>query len=228
MHQILGLVVEDSKPVQIKITQKLKKYQKIITAFVVIAALVISAIILWPGRTTPVTEVVTYSTDQPSEQKPDDGFNWRGGPNDPKKIRITSLGIDAYVQNVGVDQNNEIAVPNNIHVAGWFIDSVRPGDKGLSIIDGHLNGRQRDGIFANLETIQKGAVIFVEFGDGTAKQFKVTDKVTVDTEEAASVLFSQYPSVTHQLNLVTCGGNFDRDAHLYTKRVIVSSVRVDT
>lgn len=176
----------------------------------------------------PVTEaipaeVITYSTDTPDETEPDASFVWKGAANDPKKIIIPSLGIDNYIQNVGVDQNHEIAVPNNTHLAGWFVDSVRPGDKGLSIIDGHLNGRQRDGVFANLENIQEGAEISVAFGDNSTRQFRVAKVVTVDTDKAAEVLFSQDPGATHQLNLVTCGGNFDREARLYDKRIIVIS-----
>lgn len=84
--------------------------------------------------------VVTYSTETPEEKLPvDAGYSWKGQKNDPKRIVISKIGVDSLVQNVGVDQNQQIAVPNNIHIAGWFIDSVRPGESGLSIIDGHVS-----------------------------------------------------------------------------------------
>lgn len=171
----------------------------------------------------PKTEVITHSTDTPEETKPDKKYEWKGAPDDPKFIKLPTINTEGFIQNVGVDQNKQVAVPNNIHVAGWFKDSVKPGQKGLSIIDGHLNGRSNDGIFVNLEDLKKDDVYTVEFGNGSTKQFKITEVVTVATQEAASILFSQNPKATNQLNLITCGGNFDPNARLYDKRVIVIS-----
>src|SRR5690606_1027811 len=101
-------------------------------------------------------EVITYSVDTPSETKPGPEGGWRGAAHEPKKIVIPSIGVDGFIQKVGVDQNAEIAVPNNIHKAGWFVDSVLPGERGLSIIDGHLSGRQNDGIFKSLAKLEEG------------------------------------------------------------------------
>lgn len=205
--------------------------RKIVVVTLVIASLaaIIGGIIVWqlwqrqPVADTTRAPVVTHSTDTPSEEKPDSGYKWQGDTRDPKKITISSIGVDAYLQNVGVDQKSEIAVPNNIHLGGWFVDSVRPGSKGLSIIDGHLNGNSQDGIFVDLEKVRQGDTYTVEFGDGSKKQFRVKAVQTVDLKDAASVLFSQDPSITNQLTLVTCGGVFDRQARLYGKRVIVIS-----
>lgn len=171
-------------------------------------------------------EVVTYSTDTPSEDKPGDNYNWQGAANDPKKIIIPSIGVDAYLQNVGIDQKKEIAIPNNIHMGGWFVDSVRPGDKGLSIIDGHLNGHTQDGVFVSLKQLKVGDTYTVTFGNNQALQFSVVKIATVSLAEAPSVLFSQDQSIARQLNLITCGGEWDKDARLYDKRVIVISEAV--
>lgn len=169
-------------------------------------------------------KTVFHSTETPSEQKLASDFNWKGNTNDPKKITIESQGIDGFVQKVGVDQNKQIAVPNNIHVAGWFTDSVRPGDKGLSIIDGHVNGRKSDaGIFKQLPKLAKDDVITVTFGDNSTKKFKVFAAEEVKTEDAPSVLFSQNPSVTNQLNLITCVGNYVDADRTYDKRFIVQA-----
>lgn len=171
--------------------------------------------------------VLTYSTDRPKETKPDGSYRWQGGPNDPKKIVIPRIEIDHYIQNVGVDQRSEITVPDNIHVAGWFVESARPGEKGLSIIDGHLNGPQQDGIFIGLEKLRPGDTFTVAFGDGSSRTFAVRAVRTVPLGEAASVLYSQDPKVTSQLNLVTCAGSYDQKSKLYDKRVIVSAERVE-
>lgn len=171
----------------------------------------------------PVAKVVTYSTNIPEEVPPSETYEWVGGTDDPKKIVIPSIGVDSYVQNVGIDQNNDVAVPENIHLAGWFVESVRPGNKGLSIIDGHLNGIKEDGIFIHLEKLKPGDVVTVESGDGSSLNFAVKNIQIVDLATAAEVLYSQDPSIRHQLNLVTCGGEYDRDIRLYNKRVVVVS-----
>jgi sortase (surface protein transpeptidase) len=206
-----------------KLPSKITLTRRQLVVITVVLALVIGIAIL-TTRTSPepVAEIITYSTNQPSEEKPGDDFQWNGAPNDPKKIRIESVGIDAFIQNVGVDQNNEVAVPNNIYIAGWFVNSVRPGDKGLSIIDGHIDGITQEGaVFKALPNIANGAEISIESGDGTIKKFKVIDTQTVAAEKAASVLFSQKPKVSNQLNLITCVGDFNNQTNRYADRFIV-------
>lgn len=174
-------------------------------------------------KTNATAKVITHSTNSPDEKRPSNEYVWEGAANDPKKISIPNLGIDSYIQNVGIDQNREIAVPTSIHFAGWFVDSVRPGDKGLSIIDGHLNGRQEDGIFTKLDKLQVGELLKIEFGNGSSRTFIVKAVETVDLDKAASVLYSQSPGIKNQLNLITCSGTYDKNARLYDKRVIVTS-----
>lgn len=173
-------------------------------------------------------DVITYSTDQPDEVKPDEQtYQWQGSSNEPKYIRLPTINAEGFIQKVGVDQNQTVAVPTNIHLAGWFVDSVEPGQPGLSIIDGHINGRGSDGIFVDLEKLKKGDIYSIEFGDNTSKQFKVTNITSVDTKDAASVLFSQDPNNSSQLNLITCGGNFDTNSRSYNMRVIIASIPVN-
>jgi sortase (surface protein transpeptidase) len=175
-----------------------------------------------PSTELQPAEVITYSTDTPEEKTPAEaGYSWRGLSNDPKFIAIPSLGVDALIQNVGIDQNSQIAVPNNIHIAGWFIESVRPGERGLSIIDGHVNGRNSDrGVFKNLPNLKVGETVTITFGDGSVKKFSVYSNQSLPTQEAASVLYSQIPSIVNQLNLITCTGSFDTLTQTYKNRQI--------
>jgi len=168
-------------------------------------------------------EIITYSTDTPDETRPDNGYKWRGRAGDPKYIRLPSIQTEGFIQNVGVDQNKQVAVPNNIHLAGWFVDSVRPGQTGLSIVDGHVDGRAETGIFKRLADLKENDEYAVEMGDGSLKRYRVKKVVAIDTKDAANVLFSQDPKVKSQLNLITCGGNFDQQSQQYDKRIIVVS-----
>ena len=167
-------------------------------------------------------EVLTYSTDKPEETKPKkETYKWQGQPTDPKFITLPTIKADGFIQKVGVDQNKQIAVPNNIHVAGWFNQSVLPGEKGLSVIDGHVTGRVNNGIFKDLDKLKDGDTFKIEFGNGTSKDFKVVKKVDVLVKDAAGVLFSQEPGIERQLNLITCSGVFDKKSQSYPNRLIV-------
>lgn len=174
---------------------------------------------------TPKEEpLITYSTDTPDESKPSaDNYNWRGSADEPKKIRINKLSVDAYIQKAGVDQNKKVAVPNNVHLAGWFADSVKPGQNGLSIVAGHVSGRGTDGVFKKLDSLQNGDEFEVELGNGDIKKYRVINTRQVKETESAQYLFNQDPKVLSQLNLITCGGNFNSSNNQYDDRVIISA-----
>lgn len=168
------------------------------------------------------------SPNRPEEVDPiKSRYVWQGGPDDPKKIIISKIKVDGYIQNVGLDKNNQIVAPGNIYIAGWYVNSARPGKKGLSIIDGHLNGYKNDGIFINLDQLKSGDGLTVEMGDGNKYDYKVLKVETVDEGKASAYLFSQSPKVAKQLNLITCGGNYDKSKQYYDKRIIVSTEQVN-
>jgi len=165
--------------------------------------------------------VVVVSTDTPDEEPLTSEYAWKGAANDPKKIAINGTSINNFIQNVGVDQNGAIAVPTNIHLAGWFVDSVRPGEKGLSIIDGHIDGRTRAGVFDPLTKVKVGDEVVITNGDDTRTTFKVKELRDVTLAEAADVLFEKKSGIERQLNLITCVGKFDKNIQQYDRRLIV-------
>lgn len=189
--------------------------------------LVLTIFLTTRGHTNYKTgSIITYSTDKPSEEKPGKNYNWKGGAKDPKKIKIPSIGVDAFIQKVGVDQNNEVAVPNNLFVVGWFVDTVQPGKKGLSLIDGHVSGRINDGVFKDLKKLKEGDEYSVELGDGTVIKYKVIGKQSAPAKDSVGVMFSQNPKVSNQLNLVTCSGKFNQKTRAYEERLTVMSEQI--
>lgn len=172
----------------------------------------------------PTIPVVTHSTDTPDEKRLGADYKWQGNPGDPKKLKIASVNVDAYIQRVGVDQNKQVAVPDNIHLAGWFVDSVQPGQKGLSIVDGHVDGRTvSEGVFSKLGQLVEGDELTVETGSGKVLTYRVVKTATIPKEQAAGVLYEQIPSVTSQLNLITCTGTYQHSEKTYDQRTIVSA-----
>jgi LPXTG-site transpeptidase (sortase) family protein len=167
--------------------------------------------------------VVTESTKNPVESKPKDNAEYTVASDQPRQIILNSLNVSGFIQKVGIDKENKIAVPSNIHFAGWYVNSVLPGDDGLSLIDGHVNGKYSDGIFKKLGDLKKGDVFQVEFGNNSIKNFEVIENKQVPESEAGKYFFTKNSDIQKQLNLITCGGKFDKNTQQYKDRIIVIS-----
>lgn len=167
-------------------------------------------------------ETVTHSTDTPDETPPKCS-EYQVAPDQPRRIISGSVDISGCIQRVGVDQYNAVAVPQNIFVAGWFINSVKPGDVGLSIIDGHVHGKYSTAIFTNLKDLRPGDKFDIEFGDFSLKKFEVVRTNSYSPQETAIKMLRKDDEISNQLNLITCGGNFDRGSQQYYQRILVVS-----
>lgn len=195
----------------------------VLALLLTVSALAGLAINNWPTKDRQATEetdnVLRYSEDTPSEEAIPD--NYRVPKGEPLSIEIDRIGTKGFIQKVGVDQHQAVTAPNNVNLAGWFNESVLPGNKGLSIIDGHVSGRSSEGIFKNLPKVKPGDEVIITMGGGGKFTYQVFDTKTIPNEQAASVLFEQSPKVTAQLNLITCTGQYDKNAKTYNDRVIV-------
>lgn len=196
-----------------------------LSVIIIIAALV-SAGLFGRGnkrQTFSADGAITRSATTPDESLPPNDYIWRGRPEEPRKLIIQSLSIDTYVQKLGTDQHQRIASPSNIHFAGWYAASALPGQTGLSIIAGHVDGKRASGVFHQLHTITPGTLISLELGNGQSVTYETFNIQTYPADASAEALFSQDPLVTGQLNLVTCAGRFLAAQNSYEKRTIVSA-----
>jgi len=171
---------------------------------------------------TPPKNIVHYSTPTPSE-KPVTSKTYHSTAvgNQPKYIRLPSIGAEGYVQAVGLDQNGAVAAPNNVSLAGWYTSMLAPGQNGLSIIDGHVDGKTKPGIFYNLRKLAAGDAFEVDLANGQVVHFKVKSVSQLAASDAASQLFARDNNIAGQLNLITCGGTFNRATGVYNDRIVV-------
>lgn len=147
----------------------------------------------------------------------------------PRIVRIPALGKEGRVLEVGVTENNKMQVPRSIYDAGWFNGSVKPGrGAGAVVLDAHASGRTQPGLFRGINTLQKGAVIEIERGDGKVITYEVVEKEQVPYEDV-DMLKALTPIVPgkESLTLITCGGEFDTDDWRFLSREIVYAVRTN-
>ncbi len=170
----------------------------------------------------PTREILTRTEAEPSEKHPGAVKDEYTVPvSQPRAIAIPKLGIDAYVQPVGVDEKNQMVAPNNIHFTAWYTGSVAPGEAGLSIINGHAGGRYEQGVFRFITKLTKNDVFKVQMGDKSWREFSVTATGSYSTSQATKELFRDDPAIEQELHLITCDGKFDDAAQTYEKRFIV-------
>jgi len=208
----------------VKIQGKSLKILLIVIGIVVIGLTVATIFFLKKGQVDTEeivfdpNSIVTESLEEPDETKPKE---YEVPADIPKRISIPQLDIDGLIQLVSIDQYGRIAVPSNIYIAGWYVNSVRPGEKGLSIVSGHRNGKTNPGVFYNLEKLKKDDLVTIEYGDDSIREFLVIDVIQIVTENAQEVMYERLEGVDKQLVLVTCGGEYDKEMKTYIDRVIV-------
>lgn len=176
-----------------------------------------------PNPAIPV-QTITYSTASPDETPPGNACDtYKVAANEPRMIDLPSIGASGCIQKVGLDQHNAIAAPTNIHVAGWYTSSMLPGQKGVSVIDGHLSGRYGPAIFANLEKLKPEDKIRVQFGDESWKEFVVISLHSYPVDTVMTKLFEPSKNNKNQLNLITCDGAYDAGTKTFDRRVVVQT-----
>lgn len=171
---------------------------------------------------TILAATIVHSADDPDETPlTDECESYQVPTNEPRKIEITSIGVAGCIQRVGIDQHNQIAVPTNIHLAGWYTDSVVPGEKGVSVIDGHVLGRYSSAIFGRLGEVRPGDTVRIQRGDASWLAFSVVDVHRYSIDETMSHLLQPLEGTDAQVTLITCSGTYDSRAKTYDQRMIV-------
>ncbi len=132
--------------------------------------------------------------------------------------------MKSCIERGGVDQTSAIAVPDNMYMTGWYVNSVLPGQPGLRVIDGPISGiYDVNAVFRHLENLQAGDMFSITLGSGKVLQYKVYREQSVPLNDAVKVPLAKDAAVTSQLNLITCGGQYNKDTKLYDHRIIVSA-----
>lgn len=165
----------------------------------------------------------------PAEEKPQTATvqKYTVAPDLPRFISIPAIGASGRVLQVGVNRNNALGVPSNVHDAAWYRGSNRPGEAGAMLIDGHVSGPSQKGIFYNLKKLKAGDTIEIERGDGQKFTFAVRhlETVPVANVDMAKLLVPYEPGKSG-LNLITCGGKFDPKTSQFSDRVLVYAVAI--
>jgi sortase (surface protein transpeptidase) len=138
------------------------------------------------------------------------------------RIEIPAIGVNAPVMRLDLNKDGTIAVPplDDHNLAGWYDRSVMPGEKGTSVILGHVDDYAGPSVFYNIKNLRKGQLIDVARADGVTAVFAVDGvQKAAKTNFPTSDVYGnvQYPA----LRLVTCGGPFNAKTGSYLDSIVV-------
>ncbi|MBA3469141.1 MAG: sortase [Herpetosiphonaceae bacterium] len=141
----------------------------------------------------------------PATPKPQPAPNSISDPNQPVRLVIKGVGIDAAPISVGLDQKNVPVVPK--HDVGWYNLSAEPGQGENVVFWGHvLRFKSAPTIpapFARIKEATVGTPLTVYTADGSAHNYVVTEQVWVTPDQVQYIL----PVGSERVTLVSCIGD---------------------
>lgn len=141
----------------------------------------------------------------------------------PLRLVIPKIGIDAAIEYVGLTRSGAMGIPKKLDNVAWFELGVRPGEIGTAVIDGHYGWKSgKSAVFDDLYTIQKGDIIYVKNDKGEDISFVVHKVQRYDPQANTGEIFTSSDGKSH-LNLITCGGVWDKTIKGYSSRLVVFS-----
>ena len=126
----------------------------------------------------------------------------------PVRLAVPALGVDAPVEPVGVRDDGQMALPDNVDRLGWYRFGPVPGAEGSAVLAGHVDDADQGlGALAPLRDAEPGAEVVVTDAAGTATRWRVVSREVLE-KQALPVdrLFAR--TGEPRLVLVTCGGPF--------------------
>jgi len=143
---------------------------------------------------------------------------------EPVEISIDTVGIEARVVALGVDEGGAMEVPDDIGEVGWYQFGPIPGAPGSSVLAAHVDkAGEGPGVFFYLDEVRAGDLISIKYADGTIAPFRVVSAERVAKGDlAVDSIFAS--SGEPLLRLITCGGSFNESVGSYDDNVVVTAL----
>jgi Sortase domain len=137
----------------------------------------------------------------------------------PVELRIPAIGVSTSMATLGLNPDNTVQVPSDFQQAGWFEPGPTPGQLGSAVILGHVDSYRGPAVFFRLRSLRPGDAVEVRLADGIVAHFAVTAVETYLKDQfPAERVYG--PHGSSALQLVTCGGEFDRQARSYLSNIV--------
>ena len=143
----------------------------------------------------------------------------------PISISIPAIGVSAPLTELGLNPDRTVQVPTNFAVPGWYKYGPSPGQTGSAVILGHVDNINGPAVFFYLDRLRPGDRVVVKLADRRTVTFKVIG-VRMYSKNSFPDQLVYGPRHYPALQLVTCGGVFDRQSGHYLSNIVVFTARV--
>ena len=143
----------------------------------------------------------------------------------PQLLVIPRLGVQAPIENKGIDSHNQMEAPDKPFDVAWYPFTAKPGAGGNAVFAGHKDfAGVGPAVFWKLGQLGPGDTIQVTGANQTQLQYQVTQTwdYTLSNIPMASVLAQ---GDGDQVTLITCAGSYSRAAG-YDHRLVVRAKRI--
>ncbi|MCI3934476.1 class F sortase [Streptomyces sp. AN091965] len=143
------------------------------------------------------------------------------------RVRIKAIRVDAPVMAVGLDTEGWVDAPppDDPNLAGWFTGAVSPGEKGTSVLVGHVDNQQGPAVFYGLGSLKKGNRVEVLRQDRRTAVFEIYGiEVFAKNDFPGRRVYGD--TGAPELRVITCGGGFSKQSG-YDGNVVVFARLVD-
>ncbi|MGM9473386.1 sortase domain-containing protein [Pseudarthrobacter sp. YS3] len=145
------------------------------------------------------------------------------GASKPVTLSISAIDVRTDLLHLGLRGNGSLDVPQDSGSgapAGWYTGSPTPGERGPSVILGHVNALGGSkGVFADLRKLTPGTEINVSRTDGSIAVFTV-DRGTVYSKDEFPTFEVYGNTPGAELRLITCDG-YDPATGLFDDNYVI-------
>ncbi|MFE9017371.1 class F sortase [Streptomyces sp. NPDC007808] len=140
----------------------------------------------------------------------------------PTRLLIPKISVNAPFVDLAIGRSGQLEAPpaHDVNLVGWYAEGASPGERGTSIIAGHVDTATSAAVFASLSELDKGDRFHVMRADGRRASFVVDSVETFDKDDFPSERVYGDTSQA-QVRLITCAGDYDRQVRDYTANLVV-------
>lgn len=179
-------------------------------------------LVAWADRSSPAPEPGPRALTQPASVEDPAAAAPVVRPPPPVWLTIPGIDVDTRLSRLGLQDDGTVEVPTNPLVAGWYHLGPPPGARGSAVILGHLDSVAGAAVFARLGELVPGDAVEVSLHDGSTASFVVrTVRTYPNAEFPARRVYGAHGRP--ELNLVTCGGEYDAGRGGYQANVVVNA-----